>query len=234
MSETDSEFVKEVRNWFDVWKEDKGFRLHQGVVYAMQACDRIEQLENSSCPSWNSTGMICNEAEDYKRLEEKVEQLERCIKEMQRLDKMLIQTKIEQHRWIPVSERLPEGMGDYLVSNGIWIERIWFDNGWCYQKGAEFQDKSKITHWKPIILPEQAIAKAEELIKPESKVRENDMKSELPKVRELVKAKDKWFDSEEGKKCCVGEAYGQYLRNRCELAFIAGWDAFEQALKDQQ
>ena len=61
--------------------------------------------------------------------------------------------ELERHRWIPVGERLPDDMGDYLVSNGIWIERIWFDNGWCYQKGAEFQDKSKVTHWKPIHLP---------------------------------------------------------------------------------
>jgi len=64
-----------------------------------------------------------------------------------------LEAELERHRWIPVGERLPDDMGDYLVSNGIWIERIWFDNGWCYQKGAEFQDKSKVTHWKPIHLP---------------------------------------------------------------------------------
>ena len=48
---------------------------------------------------------------------------------------------------------------------------------------------------------------------------------------ELAKARDKWLRSEDGKKCIAGHTYGQYLRNRIERAFIAGWDAREQALK---
>ena len=46
---------------------------------------------------------------------------------------------------------------------------------------------------------------------------------------ELAKARDKWLNSEEGKKCCEGTTAGQYLQNRLELAFIAGWDAREKA-----
>jgi hypothetical protein len=34
-----------------------------------------------------------------------------------------------------------------------------------------------------------------------------------------------WFDSEEGQKCCEGEARGDYLRNRLWLAFTSGMDA---------
>lgn len=41
----------------------------------------------------------------------------------------------------------------------------------------------------------------------------------------LARARDKWLASEKGKKCCEGNTQGQYLRNRLELAFIAGWNA---------
>lgn len=48
---------------------------------------------------------------------------------------------------------------------------------------------------------------------------------------ELAKARDKWLESQEGQICSAGEAHGQFLRNRIEKAFIAGWEAREQALK---
>ena len=38
-------------------------------------------------------------------------------------------------------------------------------------------------------------------------------------------ARDKWFESAEGKRATEGSAEGQYLRNRVERAFLAGWDA---------
>lgn len=54
---------------------------------------------------------------------------------------------------------------------------------------------------------------------------------------ELAKARDKWLQSDEGKKCCNGTPTGQYLQNRLEAAFIAGWgacvDVCEQVLKDK-
>jgi len=48
---------------------------------------------------------------------------------------------------------------------------------------------------------------------------------------ELAKARDKWLESDEGKGCSEGHAHGQFLRNRIELAFIAGWTACEEACK---
>jgi hypothetical protein len=49
----------------------------------------------------------------------------------------------------------------------------------------------------------------------------------------LAKARDKWLESKEGSECCAGTATGQYLRNRLEWAFIAGWDAREAEQKGQ-
>ena len=47
----------------------------------------------------------------------------------------------------------------------------------------------------------------------------------------LAKARDKWMDSERGRKCAEGVTNGQYLRNRLEVAFIAGWNAGEKHAK---
>lgn len=47
----------------------------------------------------------------------------------------------------------------------------------------------------------------------------------------LAKARDKWLQSDDGKECSIGEANGQYLHNRIERAFIAGWDASEKSLQ---
>lgn len=42
----------------------------------------------------------------------------------------------------------------------------------------------------------------------------------------LAKARYKWFESYEGRRCLTsGMAWGPYLKNRLELAFIAGWEA---------
>lgn len=41
----------------------------------------------------------------------------------------------------------------------------------------------------------------------------------------LAKSRDEWLESEEGKRCSDGQTEGQYLRNRLEMAFIAGWAA---------
>lgn len=51
---------------------------------------------------------------------------------------------------------------------------------------------------------------------------------------ELAKARDRWLESEDGKECCRAMAQGQYLRNRIERAFIAGWDACEKLLKQKE
>ena len=41
----------------------------------------------------------------------------------------------------------------------------------------------------------------------------------------LAKARDDWMLSDEGERLSLGNVDGQYLRNRLEAAFIAGWNA---------
>jgi len=48
----------------------------------------------------------------------------------------------------------------------------------------------------------------------------------------LAKARDNWLQSDKGKKCCAGQAHGQFLENRLRFAFIAGWTACEQSKKE--
>lgn len=48
----------------------------------------------------------------------------------------------------------------------------------------------------------------------------------------LAKTRDVWFESDEGEKACEGTAEGQYLRNRLELAFLAGANTLEQRGKE--
>lgn len=40
----------------------------------------------------------------------------------------------------------------------------------------------------------------------------------------IVVAFERWADSAQGRRCLGGSASGQYLRNRINAAFIAGWD----------
>jgi len=51
---------------------------------------------------------------------------------------------------------------------------------------------------------------------------------------QLAQSRDNWLQSEEGEKCCEGQAEGQYLRNRIIEAFIAGWDAHEQSQNEDE
>lgn len=46
---------------------------------------------------------------------------------------------------------------------------------------------------------------------------------------DIAKARDKWLESEDGKTSAEGYATGQYLKNRLERAFIAGWNAAAKA-----
>lgn len=45
----------------------------------------------------------------------------------------------------------------------------------------------------------------------------------------IAKARDDFLDSAEGIRLTKGTAQGQYLRNRIEAAFVAGWNAKEQS-----
>jgi len=52
-----------------------------------------------------------------------------------------------------------------------------------------------------------------------------------PDKSTLAKARDSWLKSAEGKKACAGIANGQYLRNRLELAFLAGAKTLDKKAK---
>lgn len=47
----------------------------------------------------------------------------------------------------------------------------------------------------------------------------------------LAHARDAWLASDVGRRCAEGGTYGQYLRNRLEAAFVAGWLAKEAVLR---
>ncbi len=60
-----------------------------------------------------------------------------------------LKTELETHRWIPVGERLPEENGFYQTYGSTLSPpgtNYYDDKGWA--------SAYKITHWKPIILPE--------------------------------------------------------------------------------
>ena len=74
-----------------------------------------------------------------------------------------LQAELDKHRWIPVSEKLPEESGAYLVMLNYLhprnlsikmrhpaVESFFHDD-------AMWGTEKAITHWKPIILPDQAL-----------------------------------------------------------------------------
>lgn len=44
----------------------------------------------------------------------------------------------------------------------------------------------------------------------------------------LARARDEWLDGDVGQHAASGSPTGQYLRNRLEAAFCAGWNAAEK------
>jgi hypothetical protein len=54
------------------------------------------------------------------------------------------------------------------------------------------------------------------------KTAKTDVNSASDHRSTLAIVRDEWLESEEGKRSCEGTAEGQYLRNRIELAFLAG------------
>lgn len=49
---------------------------------------------------------------------------------------------------------------------------------------------------------------------------------------DLAKARDAWLESLEGVECAEGRSEGQFLRNRLERAFLAGWFSCEVKTKE--
>lgn len=65
-----------------------------------------------------------------------------------------LQTELDEYRWIPVSERLPEEGGLYytFVRYTSMPLAVMF-----HSKDKRWNRPNKVTHWKPIILPEPAL-----------------------------------------------------------------------------
>jgi len=68
----------------------------------------------------------------------------------------------EESRWIPVTERLPKDGGLYLLTKDfdkgedLWMD-IYGSGSSGFKSIVDYIHLHNITHWKPIILPEQAL-----------------------------------------------------------------------------
>jgi len=114
----------------------------------------IDHEEKESKATWNGKPTLC--AEEHRQLAE-------WLKDYKRL--------LEQPRWIPVSERLPEEDGQYLITvkykhvndnyEDVYAEHgEWFDGRWdmfCFGHCGEVED---IIAWMP--LPESYNAESED------------------------------------------------------------------------
>lgn len=116
----------------------------------VQLQERIEELEAENkkmkelkCPPISSgDSCICP-----------IEELETMlIKKDERIEEF--EAKLDQHRWIPVSERLPENVATVFILTGEGAGGIGFygeeENRW---ERLDHAINLNITYWKPIILP---------------------------------------------------------------------------------
>ena len=64
-----------------------------------------------------------------------------------------------KHRWIPVTERLPEESGSYLIVDGRTISEAYYGKGWA---GDNWTDPVEMymtfhpTHWMPLPAPPES------------------------------------------------------------------------------
>lgn len=78
----------------------------------------------------------------------------------------------EEHRWIPVTERLPDDNGNYIVTacdegcpygEGIWYDTVvvvaeYYDGSWTWNDGgAEYDLFGIVTHWMPLPSPPKEV-----------------------------------------------------------------------------
>ncbi|HDG1693048.1 TPA: DUF551 domain-containing protein [Kluyvera georgiana] len=62
-----------------------------------------------------------------------------------------------QDGWIPVSERMPEGMTDVNISNGFGVGQAWWDgDGWQTQHDY-YAVPGEVTHWQPLPEPPKEV-----------------------------------------------------------------------------
>ncbi len=99
---------------------------------------------------------------DATRVEQLETELERQKNISANMEKCYL-AEYNKHRWIPVSERLPWEKGRYFICekdlHELRCRELWFQDGkWFHGNKtslySSFGTKERITHWKPIILPE--------------------------------------------------------------------------------
>ncbi len=86
-----------------------------------------------------------------------------------------LKAELAKHRWIPVGEGLPDIITSIshphskevlLLRNGreLGCGSYEQDGGWLINCSYQSQNiyQNEVTHWKPIILPEQALTESEE------------------------------------------------------------------------
>ena len=79
----------------------------------------------------------------------------------------------EERRWIPVTERLPEESGSYIVTacdehcaagEGIWYDTVvvvaeYYKGGWSWDDGGcEYDLSGLVTHWMPLPEPPKEVS----------------------------------------------------------------------------
>lgn len=94
--------------------------------------------------------MVCSEYEEIEKEAENGAESEKAwVKKYSEL-----QAVVEANRWIPVTERSPEEAIEIWAANPNGVIERWYWTDTLYEKNRL---RRLFTHWKPIILPEQAL-----------------------------------------------------------------------------
>lgn len=91
-----------------------------------------------------------SESKALRTLEKENDKLHEQIKKLE--------AQLEQHRWIPVTERLPENIADVFIltaegSGGVGTYGE-DENGYRWER-LDYSINLNITHWKPIKYPKE-------------------------------------------------------------------------------
>ena len=127
-----------------------------------------------------------------------------------------LKAELEKHRWIPVSERLPENDDCVLyVVSGSWFYKGYYEScgRWFAEHGCP---EDEVTHWKPIILSEPD--RAVDLLAVNEQLKA-DLTAANKEIERLTAIRLVAYEA-----CCTGDS-------EAELKCIALCDEFDQDLK---